>query len=333
MSDTDDPIGKMLRHFLGITKKILRWTYEGFKDLFSGLFTKPKKFITFVVLIIALVIASYQIHLLMFLAPVIAFYIALWYGRPAFERKRKKRIGKIGTFVIFLMSLSIILPCTIGYMIYETSFMKPAHLKKEYLDSGSGNNWEPMDDLTFSAVEEYGLLRLESRGYIYDTGTKPPYMGLVVFVTVKSEPMTSAPFLREKTKDDMEKELEDFLLRLDASDYEGLDLFLNTKQTGERTLKSGHETTYFEYTGKIERSPSEPMLSRFVAGGKVKIRGETWICHESGTVVSAAGVAQYGYTFEPGTFQAGNQYAKTEYPDDQTTWVMVKNQINNGVCH
>jgi hypothetical protein len=143
---------------------------------------------------------------------------------------------------------------------------------------------------------------------------------------------TSKPF-SEKALDKMEGELEDFILQLDADDYEGLNLDLSSKTTGTRTLKSGHETRYFEYTGKIEREPQDQFISRFVAGGKLKIRGETWYCPESGTIVTVAGAAQYGYTFEPGTFMYGYAYAQRDYPDDMRTYLTMKNQINNIECH
>jgi hypothetical protein len=228
----------------------------------------------------------------------------------------------------------IVLPCTLGYMIYENSTIEAAKLPKKYTDEGSGNGWVLITDesMTYSQELERGLARLESRAYEFEGSDTPPYRAYLIVLTVKSAPVTSAPPLSNRAENMMEEELESFILDLDAQDFEGLNLDLSSKVTGTRTLKSGHETRFFEYTGKIEREPSDPLIDRFVSGGKVRIRGETWACRESGTVVTAAGVAQYGYTFEPGTFMYGYAYAQRDYPDDYQSYHTMKNQINNVVC-
>jgi len=328
-------IKRTLRKLPKVAKKILRITWDGLKDLFSGLPGDPKKFFILIACLIALIMVSYKMPLLIFMTPIIIFYIGLYIGRRAWEQRKKRRVGKLGSFIVFIISLMIILPCTLGFMIYDNATITAAKLPRKYTDAGSGNGWvlSTDDSMTYSQELERGLARLESRGYEYEGDETPPYRGYIIVLTLKSFPMTTSKPFSERALDKMEGELEDFILRLDAEDYEGLNLDISSKTTGTRTLKSGHEARYFEYTGKIDREPQDQFISRFVSGGKIKIRGETWYCPGSGTIVTVAGAAQYGYTFEPGTFMYGYAYAQRDYPDDMRTYLTMKNQINNVACH
>jgi hypothetical protein len=303
----------------------------GAKATVTGLFTEPKKFITLVVLLILLILVSYYSLLLLFFTPVIIFYIFIFVGRRIWEDRRKKPIGRLGSFFITLVTLMIVLPCVLGFMLADTATMKAAKIPNKYTDVGAHNGWVLSSDpgLTWDQVQEGGFARSSSRAYIYEGSSTPPYPGIIFIITVKSSPLTNAPYLSDQAQAQGKTMLEDQILHFQ---YEGLKIDEFSKTTGTRTNKAGCKTEYFEYNGKIEVQPSDLRLSQFVAGGKVKIHGEIWKCSSTGTIVAAAGVAQYGYTFESGTFMAEQTAVHKDYPDDLRTWTTAKNLINNVVC-
>jgi len=314
------------------SKNVLRMTGAGLRNMFSDILTEPKKFITLVVLLIVLVLISYYELLLLFLTPVIVFYIALFFGRRMWEERRKKPVGLLGSIFIALLTVLIVTPSIFGYLVTETAQTRTAVLPRGYTDEGSHNGWTVYDDpeWNYDKVEQFGLVRTSMRTYEFYQSDKPPYAGFLVIFTLKSAPATTVPGLQETTRDDTLRQIERILFDLG---YEDLVIDKNTKVTGTRTNKEGHSTKYFEYNGKIVSTPSDPRLSDFNAGGKVKVRGEVWICDQTGTVIAVGGLAQYGYTFEAGTFKAGETYAYKEYPDDYRTWTTVKNLLNVVDCH
>jgi hypothetical protein len=306
----------------------------GAKSTVKGLFTEPKKFITLIVLLILLFLVSYYSLLLLWLTPVIILYIFFFVGRRIWEERKKKPIGRLGTVFILFTTLSLVLPCTLGFMWTDTATMKAAKIPRSYTDAGAHNGWILSSDpgLTWDQVQEGGFARASSRAYIFEGSSKPDpngYPGIIFIITVKSSPTTNAPYLSDYAQAQGKTMLEDQILHFQ---YEGLKIDEFSKTTGTRTNKAGCKTEYFEYNGKIEVQPTDLKLSQFVAGGKVKIHGEIWKCSSTGTIVAAAGVAQYGYTFESGTFMAEQTAVHKDYPDDTRTWTTAKNLINNVVC-
>jgi hypothetical protein len=319
------------QRFEKASKNVLNMVYAGLKGMFVGLLSEPRKFIVFVVLLILLILVSYYVLLLLFLTPIIIFYIALYVGRGIWEERRKRRVGRLGSVFIFIVTILIVSPCLYGYFVADTSNFKTANLPKGYTDAGSHNGWNLVMDpnMTWDKTEQGGLVRASSRSYEFDKGQSRPYPGLIFILTLKSTPMTNMPYVADSTERDVASQLEKTIL---GFTYNGLTIDRNSKVSGTGKTMDGHTTMYFEYNGKVEQTPNDARLSGFVSGAKVKIRGETWKCSESGTIVSVAGVAQYGYTFAPGTFKAQEVYAQKDYPDDIATWTTVKNLINNVKC-
>jgi|GEM_PF-6760772 len=313
------------------SRNVLNMLKAGAKAALSGLFTEPKKFIILVVLLILLVLVSVYTLLLLFLTPIIVFYLFLFLGRRIWEDRKKRPVGRLGSFFISVVTVLMILPCVLGFMIADTATIKAAHIPKDYTDAGAHNGWIMSSDpgLTWDHIDQGGFERSSSRAYIYEGSAKPPYPGIIFIITVKSSPLTTTPYLSDQAQAQGKTMLEDQILHFQ---YEGLTIDKTTKVTGTRTIKSGCHTEYFEYSGKIVTQPTDPRLTQFVAGGKVKIHGEIWKCSSTGTIVAAAGVAQYGYTFEAGTFMAEQTAVHKDYPDDLRTWTTAKNLINNVVC-
>lgn len=324
--------GRAMGLFKRMFRKVLRMTYRGFKYIFGDALSNPKKFFALITFLIIIIILTYWKTLVLFLVPLAMFYIALWVGRGTYEKKKKRRLGLMGTMVIMLITVLVVTPTVLGYIIYENSQMVTARLPVQYTDAGSGNGWAAVDlmDLTYPDETSALFVNYDSKEYQYDGGETPPYTGILIVITVKSVPLTTS--FPDSGMDEIEARLEDYILDLDAADFEGLSLDRNSKVTGTRTIKDGHDTRWFEYTGKIDKTPSNALIGNFVSGGKIKLRGETWACTETGTIISAAGSAQYGYTFEPGTFKYGYAYAQRDYPDDLRTWVTLKNLISNVKC-
>jgi len=320
-----------MERFQRASKNVLSMIGAGFKGMFSGLFSQPVKFITFIALLIGLILVSYYFLLLLFLTPVILFYFALYLGRGIWEERKKRPVGRLGSIFIFLLTISIITPSIFGFLVTDTATIKPARLPNDYTDAGAHNGWVLSSDsgLTWDKTEQAGLVRMSSRTYEFEGSDKPPYPGLIFIITIKSSGATTIPGIQDQTRDEARRQLD---TQVKDFDYDGLTIDLNSKVTGTRTIRDGHSAQYFEYTGKIEKTPSDPKLAKFVAGGKVKVRGEVWACQESGTIITTAGVAQYGYTFAAGTFKAGDTAAQKNYPDDYRTWTTTKNLINNVVC-
>jgi hypothetical protein len=313
------------------SKNVINMLKAGAKATLSGLLTEPKKFITLVVLLILLVLVSYYVLLMLFLTPIIVFYIFLFVGRRKWEERKKRPVGRLGSFFISIVTVMVILPSVLGFMIADTATIKAAKIPNKYTDVGAHNGWVLSSDpgLTWDHIDQGGFARSSSRAYIYDGSAKPPYPGIIFIITVKSSMLTNAPYLSDQAQAQGKTMLEDQIIHFQ---YEGLTIDLASKITGTRTIKSGCKTEYFEYTGKIVAQPSDIRLAGFVAGGKVKIHGEIWKCSSTGTIVAAAGVAQYGYTFEAGTFMAEQTAVHKDYPDDSRTWTTAKNLINNVVC-
>jgi len=320
-----------MQRFDKASRNVLRMALAGLKGLFSGLLTEPRKFITLVILVILLLLISYYNLLLLFLTPIIVFYIALWAGRKVWEERRKKPVGRLGRVFIFFVTLMIVTPCLYGFFVADTAAYRAAKLPKAYTDAGAHNHWNLDEDpqLTWDRVEQAGLARDSSRTYMYDTGTTPPYPGIIFIITIKSSPYTNGYKISDYAEADAKRQLESTILNFD---YQGLSINIASKVTGTRTTREGNPTQYFEYNGQIDSTPSDPRFQNMVVGGKVKIRGEVWKCPGTGTVVAVAGVAQYGYTFAPGTFKATEVAAQKDYPDDYRTWTTVKNLMADVSC-
>jgi len=315
-----------MQRFDKASRNVLRMALAGLKGLFSGLLSEPRKFITLVILVILLLLVSYYVLLLLFLTPIIIFYIALGSGQRIWEERRKKPVGRLGRLFIFFVTIIIVAPCLYGFFVADTAVYKAAKLPKAYTDAGAHNGWNLDDDpgLTWDRIDQGGLARVSSRTYMYDTGDKPPYPGLIFIITVKSSPYTNGYKISDYAEQEAKRQLEAQILNFD---YEGLTINTASKVTGTSTTRDGHPTQYFDYTGQIDTTPTDPRFSNMVAGGKLKIRGEVWKCPETGTIIAVAGTAQYGYTFAAGTFKASEVAAHKDYPDSDQTWTTVKNLI------
>lgn len=313
-----------MQRFEKASKNVLRMILAGLKGIVSRLISEPKLFVLFIVAMVLLMLVSYYTLFLLFLTPIIIFYIALWVGRGIYEERKKRPVGKLGRVFIFLLTVMIVAPSLYGFFVYDTAVFKAAKLPKAYTDEGSHNGWNLDEDpgLTFDHVEQAGLVRYSMRTYMFDQGQLPPYPGIMLVLTIKSSPYTNG--LSDMAEAEAKKQLEHTILTFE---YKGLSINTATKVDGTRTTRDGHPTQYFDYTGQIDESPTDPRFQNMVAGAKVKIRGEVWKCPETGTIVAVGGVAQYGYTFATGTFKAGEVAAQKDYHDDDRTWTTVKNLI------
>jgi len=304
-------LGKGARTLGRALRYVPKAMYRALRDEMTEVFSEPMKFVIFIILVIALIALSSFLSVFMFSLPYIIFLFAVWFAKRegALDRGRKRYTYG----AVMILSAMVLTPSVFGYIYYEVSKMHPAEVPQDHLYN---TGWEPDHDLDINMVIYYGMARMSTRGYMHEVATDGDYPGTLLIVTFKSVPLVSEGMVMDQVKEQIE-----------GYNQEGLTIDLGTEHKGTRTLHDGSKAQFIEYDAVVSTDTDDNAIRSFKTGAKLKVRGEVWTNAKEGVILSGVGFAQYGWTFDEGSYSAKLAQVRNQYPDDLGTYTDLKNHI------